>query len=117
MHNPSPNSLHPVMAGILNQHASVPMLAASLAMAADMQEIVDGLKARRAAQQAATAHYVPMAAEALADKRARLEVELAAARMGFDEQYQYCDDYSEWAMQSAKAAAIQRCERDLRVLA
>ena len=54
-----------------------------------------------------------MAAEAVADKQARLHAELTAALQGFDSAYQFGDDYSEWARQSSKASTIARCTRDL----
>lgn len=80
----------------------------------DLQSIVDGIKAKhRAKQAAALAHYVPMAAEAVADKRARLQAELNAALAGFDPAYAYSDDHTNWREQLAKAEAIGRCRAEL----
>jgi hypothetical protein len=84
------------------------------AVYAELQAIADAVKARHAAEQArALAHYVPMAAEAVADKRARLQAELDAARAGFDPAYAYSDDHSQWRQQLAKAETICHCEREL----
>jgi hypothetical protein len=87
------------------------------AVQASLQEIVDGIKARHAAERARQrAHYIPMAAEAVADKRARLQAELDAARAGFDPAYAYSDDHTQWREQLAKAETIGRCTRELAAL-
>lgn len=87
------------------------------ALQQDLQAIVDGIKAKhRAKQAAALAHYVPMSAEAVADKRARLQAELDAARVGFDPAYAFSDDHTLWREQLAKAEAIGRCTRELAAL-
>jgi hypothetical protein len=87
------------------------------ALQQDLQNIVDGIKARHAAERARQrAHYIPMAAEAVADKRARLQAELDAARVGFDPAYAFSDDHTLWREQLAKAEAIGRCTRELAAL-
>jgi hypothetical protein len=87
------------------------------AVQADLQAIVDGIKARHAAERARQrAHYIPMAAEAVADKRARLQAELIAAQAGFDPAYAFSDDHTLWREQLAKAEAIGRCTRELAAL-
>lgn len=81
---------------------------------ASLQEIVDTIKARHRAKQAqALAHYAPMAVEAEADKRARLQAELSAALTGFDSAYAYSDDHTNWREQLAKAETIGRCRAEL----
>ncbi len=84
------------------------------AVQADLQAIVDGIKARHAAERARQrAHYIPMAAEAVADKRARLQAALTEAQQGFDPAYPECDYYTEYTRQAAKAANIAYCTREL----
>jgi len=106
---PAPNShVHPLFAGILNAHAAVPAQAGSLAMAASMQSIVDGMKARRASA-APVVVAEPQPLKSAAQLQAELQIELA----GFDPAYQHCDDYSEWAKQAATAARINELRRQL----
>jgi hypothetical protein len=80
----------------------------------ELQAIVDGIKARpRAKQAAAAAPRAPIPEQPVADKVARLQAALTYARTGFDPAYQQCDDYTEWTKQAAKAANIAYCTREL----
>lgn len=99
--------VHPLFAGILNAHAAVPAQAGSLAMAASMQSIVDGIKARRAAKAAPVVVAQPQPLKSAAQLQAELQAEL----VGFDAAYAFNDDHTFWREQLNKAARIGELRR------
>ncbi len=80
----------------------------------ELQNIANGIKARRAAEQAkAAAHCKPMAAQATEERRAELQAQLDQARIGFDPAYAYSDDHTQWREQLAKAHLIGQLQSEL----
>lgn len=61
----------------------------------------------------AVAHYSAMSAQA---RREGLTTLLAQARQGFDEQYQFSDDYTFWCAQNEKARTIRWAQNELAAL-
>jgi len=100
--------LHPLFAGILNQHAAIATRFAAPDTVSEMQSIADGIRARAAAKRA-TVPAVP-ACPPVAQSRAELVAELASEKRGFDPAYPWSDDHAFFCFQARKDARIKALE-------
>ncbi len=113
-----PNAhVHPVFRSILNDVAARLNPTTQKALHSEMQAIADQVMAKHRARVAALPPLPALPLETADQKRARLEAELAAAREGFDPNFEYSEDYGFWAEQSNKARTISACLNQLKGMA